>query len=416
MKRLSGIAVILILTYINCYSQNDWKPGYIISNSNDTVHGFIDNRDSKSNSKRCYFRKEESGEKEIFKPEDISGFRFINGKFFVSKTLPDGNPARRVFLEFVVHGKADIFHYKDDNDYYLIEKEGKLYELKNTSEIQRTEGTQLAGEKTVQHEKKEYIGVLNFLLYDARMQSEINNSTLDTRSLINIAKKYHERVCSGEQCIIYEKKSNIHVKLGLHFGETLNNFNFGDRMVTNYGISSFLGFRFKFENVFNYEEKISFSADITLHRFSKYELGKVKVEDAFLSYNPIVVYNNLEYILYSGSKLNVDLKVIALKVPITVDYSFSKGKVRPYISLGISNTFILSQNMDFIYREFFNSFKKSIPPNLILGFVGKAGTEFILKNTHSIYCDISMDYSQNSQTGAFLFTNRMFSFTTGYSF
>jgi hypothetical protein len=409
MKRLLSFAVIIILTVIDCLSQNDWKPGYIISNSNDTVHGFIDNRDSKSNSKRCYFRKEDSGEKELFKPEDISGFRFINGKFFISKTIPVEDSKRRVFLEFVVHGKADIFHYKDDDDYYFIEKEGKLFELKNTSEIQRTEATKLVSEKTVEHEKKEYIGVLNFLMYDAKMQSEINNSTLDTRSLINIAKKYHERVCSGEQCIVYEKKSNMHVKWGFHFGESMNSFNFGDRFATNYGISTFAGSRIKIENAFNWEENISFSADITFHRFSKYELHQI-------SYNSIVVYNNLEYTISPGSKLNVDLELTALKIPITVNYTFYRGKVRPYIGLGLSNTFILSQNKNFIYRDFYNSFKKSVPSNLILGLVGKIGSEFIFKNTQSIYFDISMDYSQNSQTGAFLFTNKLFSITTGYAF
>lgn len=408
MRRLILFA-ILILTVINCYSQNDWKPGYIISSLNDTVYGFIDNRDSKSNAKRCYFRKEESGNKEIFTPENISGFRFINGKFFISKSIPDGDSTRRVFLEFVVHGKADFFHYKDDADRFFIEKEGKLFELKNTTEIEKTDATEFVSSKTIAHEKKEYIGVLNYVMFDAKMQSDINNSTLDTKSLINISKEYHERVCSGEKCIIYEKKSKIHVKWGLHIGETMNNFNFGNRLLTNNVISSFIGFRFKFENVFNYEEKISFSADITLHKFSKYELHSI-------NYDNIVDYNNLEYNLYPGNKLNVDLKVTALKFPVTVNYTFSKGKVRPYIGLGISNTFVLSQNMNFNYKTFYEFFKKSVPSNLILGLVGRAGTEFMLKNSHSIYCTVDLDYSQNSQTGAGLFTNKMVSLSAGYFF
>jgi hypothetical protein len=409
MKRLLNFTLITILTVLNCYAQNDWKPGYIIENSGDTIYGFIDNRDSRSNSKRCYFLKEDLGEKKILEPKDISGFRFINGKFFVSKTIPSGDSTQRMFLEFIIHGKADIFHYKDDEDYFFIEKDGQMYRLKNTSETQKKDATTFEAEKIIEHEKKEYIGVLNFLMYDAKMQSEINNCTLATKSLLKVAKKYHERVCSGEQCIVYEKKSNMHVKWGLHFGEAINNFNFGDRFVTNYNITSFLGCRLKFENVLDWAENVSFSTDITFHKFSKYELHQI-------NYSAIVKYNNLVYTLYPGSKLNVDLKVIAIKVPITVNYLFSRGNVRPYVNLGISNTFILSQNKDFIYMDFNNFFKKSIPSYLLLGFVGRIGSEFILKNSHSIYCDINLDYSQNSGTGAFIFTNKMYSFSIGYAF
>jgi hypothetical protein len=402
MKRLLNYGLVLILTVLNCNAQNDWKPGYIIENSGDTIYGFIDNRDSKSISRRCYFRKEETGETKIFVPIDIAGFRFNDGKFFVSKIIESGDSTRRIFLEFIIHGKADIFHYKDEEDYYFIEKEGQMYSLKNTSENWKK------NMKEYKHEKKEYLGVLNVLMQDADMQPEINNCILGTRSLINLAKEYHERVCSGEQCIIYEKKEKIRVKWGLHFGESINTFNFGNRFVTNYSISSFLGCRLKFENVLDWAENISFSTDFTFQRFSKYELHEI-------NYTSIIKYNNTMYYLYTDDRLNVDLMTTVLKVPVAVNYIFSRGNVRPYISLGISNTFILSQNKDFVYLDFYNHFNKSIP-TFLLGLTGRAGVEFILKNKHSIYSEINSDYTQNAKTGAFLFSNKMYSLTIGYAF
>lgn len=410
MKRLLNFAFILMLNVLNCYAQNDWKPGYIIENSGDTIYGYIDNRDSRSSSKRCYFRKEESGEKKLFEPKDISGFRFINGKFFVSKTIESGDSTRKMFFEFILKGKADLFHYKDDEDYFFIEKEGQMYRLMNTSENQEINGVKY------ELEKKEYLHVLTMLMQDANMQPEISNTTLSANSLINIAKKYHNRICPDEQCIVYEKKNNIHVRWGLHFGESINSVNFGDKWVSNYGISSFLGCRIKFENVLDWAENVSFSTDITFHRFSKYELHAINYNLITSHYDYSIEYNNQKYNYNNDARLNVDLKVIALKVPITVNYFFSRGKVRPYVSLGISNTFILSQNKDFIYTVFYNYFNKSIPANLILGFVGRVGIEFMLKNDHSIYSDINLDNTKNSQNGGFILTNKMYSLTIGYAF
>lgn len=403
MKRITFFALSLILTVLNCNAQNNWKPGYIIENAGDTIYGFIDNRDSRSNSKQCYFRKEEQEETKTFEPKDISGFRFIDGKFFISKTVPSGDSTRRMFLEFIIHGQIDIFHYKDDGDYYFIEKDGQLFRLQNTSEIQKIDGI------LYEHEKKEYLGILNRVLQDADMRSEIDNSTLATKSLINVAKKYQELTCSDEQCIVYEKKDKIHVGWGLHFGKAVNTFNFGDRFVTNYNITSYIGCRFKFENVLDWAENVSFTTEITFQKFSKYELREI-------NYNELVFYNDQRYILNEGDKLNVDLKMTVLKVPITVNYVFSHRKVRPYINIGLSNAFVLAQNKDFIFSTFYTYFNKSVPIYSILGFVGRAGCEFGFKNGHSIYFDIDLDYTQNSKCAVLIFTNKMYSLTLGYAF
>lgn len=395
---------------MNCYSQNDWKPGYIIKNSGDTVFGLIDNRDSKTNSVHCYFRKDGLSETIIFGPKDIAGYRFNDGKFFISKDIPVEDSTRKIFLEFLIEGKVDVFHYQDDKSHFFIEKEGKLYELKNTTEIKEVKGTKYF------IDKREYVVTMNSLMQDANIQPIIYTSKLDSKSLIKVAKKYHERVCSDEQCIIYEKKNKpIHLNFGVQLGESMNRFNFGDELLSDFSLSSSIGCRLEFENVISYTENLSIQLDVTLQQFSKYNLKDI--------YNFTTLSYNGQYYTISNEKynedlqnLNVDLKVVVLKLPVVVNYTFSKGKIRPYLGIGISNNFVLSQNKDFVYLTFNNEYKQSIP-TYSLGILGRVGCKYALKNNHALYADLNIDYSQNLNINQFLkLTNNLYSLNIGYTF
>jgi len=234
--------------------------------------------------------------------------------------------------------------------------------------------------------------------------------------LIKVAKKYHERVCSDEQCIIYEKKIKpIHVNFGVQLGESMNRFNFGDELLSDYSLSSSIGCRLEFENVISYTENLSIQLDVTLQQFSKYNLKDI--------YNFTTLSYNGQYYTISNEKynenlqsLNVDLKVVVLKLPVVVNYTFSKGKIRPYLGIGISNNFVLSQNKDFVYLTFYNRYKQSIP-SYSLGFLGRTGCKYALKNNHAIYADLNVDYSQNLNANQFYkLTNNLYSLNIGYTF
>ena len=410
MKHFLILILFLGVAAMNCYSQNEWKPGYIIKNSGDTVFGLIDNRDSKSNSNHCYFRKDRLSETTIFGPKDINGYRFNDGKFFITKDIPAENSTRKMFLEFLIEGKVDVFHFQDDKSHFFVEKNGKLYELINTTEIKEVKGTKYS------IDRKEYLVVMNSLMQDANIQPIIYKSKLESKSLINVAKNYHERVCSKEQCIIYEKKIKpIHVNFGVQIGESMNRFNFGDELLSDYSLSSSIGCRLEFENIVGYAENLSVQMDFTLQQFSKYNLKDI--------YNfTTLTYNGQYYTIFNKKynedvqNINVDLKAVVFRLPVVVNYTFSKGKIRPYLGIGVSNNFVLSQNKDFVYLAFYNQYKQSIP-TYSLGFLGRAGCKYALKNNHTLYADLNIDYSQSLNTNQFLkLTNNLYSLNIGYTF
>jgi len=155
--------------------------------------------------------------------------------------------------------------------------------------------------------------------------------------------------------------------------------------------------------------------DFTLQQFSKYNLKDI--------YNfTTLTYNGQYYTIFNDKynedvqNINVDLKAVVFRLPVVVNYTFSKGKIRPYMGIGVSNNFVLSQNKDFVYLAFYNQYKQSIP-TYSLGFLGRAGCKYALKNNHTLYADLNIDYSQSLNTNQFLkLTNNLYSLNIGYTF
>ena len=192
--------LILIFATHTLISQTDFRPGYILTLSGDTIPGEIDYRGDLSMSKVCKF-KNNAGALSEYTPDDISGYRFIGSKYYESREVKRKN----VFLEFLIKGEVNIYYMRDEiGDHYFIDKANeKLVELPYE------EGLTYEGDKQVIYKSKEHIGLLNFYMQDAfeflpRIQSLGKPSH---RNLIKLAEDYHNTVCLDEACIIYEKST-----------------------------------------------------------------------------------------------------------------------------------------------------------------------------------------------------------------
>jgi hypothetical protein len=149
-----------------------------------------------------------------FYPDKIYGYRFIDGKYFISKKIEFENKQSVVFLEYLIKGKLDVYLFQDkegQNHYFVSTNVLPLMELKYSKEIIDIGG------KNVLHESKQPVGVLNYYTSDC---PDVKNEILkldepNHKKLINFAKKYHNLICKDEKCIIYEKKMPLKIKLNL---------------------------------------------------------------------------------------------------------------------------------------------------------------------------------------------------------
>lgn len=287
LKFAFRVLLILAITYQSVFSQTVFKPGYIISSPGDTLYGQIDYRGDYRMGNICSFRKNE--QVKDFSPGDIIGYRFLNGKYYISKKIN----GKQVFLEFLVSGKVNIYYLRDlSGDHFYIENEtSPLVEIPYTEKIVKD------GLKSYVYESKAHINFLKFYMPDApNLDDNIRAIKKPTpQTLTQLAEKYHYMVCDDEVCIVYNKKPPI-FKVSI---EAIG----GSFTLLNQPSSS----------------KITSVVFGLLTHFNAHRVN----EKLYLMTG-----------LLSTSIIENDIATRHLKIPFHLEYIYPKGIIKPRISLG----------------------------------------------------------------------------------
>ena len=221
------VFTFLISFSLLSFSQSDFRPGYVITNDDDTLTGFIDYRGDDYNSVNCYFRPTMEDSRILYAPGEIKSYKFLDGRLYVSKQVEIDKVMRDVFLEQLVKGRANLYalapgvvagrtdRYAHSTKLFFIETEEKgIQVLENTeSLISGKDGSGvLMDNQFVEYSKKyvkegnEYIGYLKLYFQDQfQLMDEVDRVEFNQNDLIDITTKYHELACPGEACIVYSK-------------------------------------------------------------------------------------------------------------------------------------------------------------------------------------------------------------------
>lgn len=272
------------------FAQQDFRPGYIIKNSGDTIHGEIDYRGDLLMSKVCRFKNSQN-EIEKFTPYDIFAFRFTNGKYYISKEV---DTCRR-FLEYLIKGEVNIYYSRDEegNHYFLDKADKQLQEIPYDEGIKTINGEQ------VYYKSRRHQGLLNYYMQDASgFESKIKSvSTPNHKSLIKLAEDYHNTVCEGEKCIIYDKavlKSKLFLEFSIGFSAYSEEVDLNEGKYAQYGVVGHIWLP-------SINEKLYFRTGVL---FSTLEL-----DDESVNY---------------------------YKIPCQLEYIYNKGLIRPRIAYGLN--------------------------------------------------------------------------------
>ena len=203
MKIKNRLLVSFVFISVCLNAQTFFKPGYVIKSVGDTLFGEVDYRGGNRMSKICTYRHNAKDSVRHFSPEEILGYRFPESKYYISKEV-DGE---KVFLEFLINGRMNVYYLKDERgeDHYYIEKDSLgLAEIPYEEGLRKREGQ---GQEYL-YTSTRHFGLLALYMQDAKgMQPEIMKlKKPDHNNLIALAKDYHNAVCNGDKCIIYEKK------------------------------------------------------------------------------------------------------------------------------------------------------------------------------------------------------------------
>lgn len=325
LRRFILLGLLISIGILN--AQTDFKPGYVIKATGDTVFGQIDYRGDLIMNGLCKFKNDNNTIKE-YSPDDIVAFRFLDSKYYVTKKINN----KKSFMEYLIKGKINIYYMRDENGghYYLDKEDTQL------TEIPYEEGIKYVDDKQIFYESKKHIGILNYYMQDApEIQSKIQSvKKPEHQTLIKLAEDYHNVVCDGEKCIIYEKEVPL-LKISITPFIGLAKYNGYDKLATEFG-----GYLYFWAP--RTSEKLFFKTGL--------------------------VYNKI-------SEDGTDLTVF--KIPIQLQYIFRAHKLQPHISGGIN--FFNTKLEDY----------KSISNSLSLN----AGLNYQISTKISIISSFNSDYT-----------------------
>lgn len=328
-------------------AQTDFRQGYIIKESGDTLYGQIDYRGDLLMGEVCRFRANDNSDEIKYSPTDIVAYRFNESKYFVSKEV---NGAK-VFMEFLFKGQINFYYLRNSTgDHYFLEKKNS-----QIVELPYQEGVKDVGDKIVYFETKKHIGILNYYLQDApNFQSRIAQTRKpEHRSLIKLAEDYHNKVCKDSTCIIYVKKTPW-IKVNVEI----------------------VGGILKYQNPEFKNNTNSFQTGILTH------IGMPRTSEKLYFRTGI---------LHSTLKENKVNKAI-FKIPIQLEYIYPKGIIRPIFAFGINmyspayhsvafmgganfridktHYFSLNYDIDFNPNETFQLLPKSfLSQSILIGYI-----------------------------------------------
>ena len=380
----TSTTVIFFFTFISlCFSQTNFRPGFIITNQQDTLHGNIDYRGDTRNMKTCRFKKDAGTEAVQYKPGEVHAYRFTDdGKFYISKYLDLEHVQDTVFVEYLLKGITDLYFYRKGlYNTYLLEKEnGELYELNNNKVEVKNNG------EVYLVENNKYLGILNYAFGDCKSLSrdEIYDTELSHKSLIKITKQYHDYVCEGERCIIYEKEVPV-LQVALMpiigysvSGLKLNSPDFsGLNLDKSFSPYLGLGLDWKLPRI---NEKFSLLTQFVLK--DDYYFGKTVTQ---VSSNYPDIYR--DYHLYSTNA----------SISLALKYTYPKGKIVPTFYAGGIRIFEIDQEFT-KWRERrlgskIETSKSNLSNNYQLdsqaGFILGAGVEFPVWDQHLFFSNLS---------------------------
>lgn len=381
--------ILILLSSVFAFGQNDFRKGYVVKLNNDTLFGLIDYRGNKENAKNCYFKESLNHTPTRFAPGEINAYGFENSNKYISSNLITDKQTDTVFLEHLIDAVVDLYYLRNNDSeelFYLSSPYHETDYLQNTSDKTKVEGI------TYEHENKEYITTLSrFFDNNTWIKPRLERLSYTQKSILNIVNDYNRVEYPDSMCVIHHRySSKPKFTWGLAIGGSvqwlraneymikeeswLKNSNFNTLFVPQIGIFARL-------NLPEIDERYSIQFDMTYNRFNAESHHQ----------NTLIVNPVISDVLIRRQGLDNSLQLF---------YLFPETKFRMQLHGGIFtnwffNTDYYLENKQLDYEgnvSYSYEYTKSPFQNIDLGFVIGAGTSFKCLNKELL---IDLSYKHN---------------------
>jgi hypothetical protein len=353
-----------------CFSQGDFRRGYVIKNNGDSLSGFVDYRIGTKSLKTAYFRASKKDATTKFTPEQIMVYGFRGDKRFESAQLP--GKEGKVFVEVLVKGQMSL--YRHGGTYY-VGKDSLIRLVKGEDRTLVTEKGNFV------KSQNSYAGVLNILLSDCQLQA--NATKLNENDLSAIIQNYNR--CKGTPGRVYKEavplwRINYQLLAGMNTSTLSGDF-----------------------------EKNAFRKDRSLMVGGGVDISFPKsIDRLFISfeanYNSYITHSYIETGSPQIRRTDYFIDASFIRIPFGIRYNFFHDHRTPYIKAG----FVKLINLNAELRQFEDIEKNSIVTSSEktfdlkrdggLGYWGSVGFGQVVRGHIKVFAEFRIEKS-NGFTG-----------------
>ncbi|MBN1924816.1 MAG: outer membrane beta-barrel protein [Prolixibacteraceae bacterium] len=310
----------MLTFYINVSAQICFYRGYIITNTNDTINGFISDNGELGNSSVCKFKENLKSKAIRYQPGEIKSYRFSEGKYYKSHEISVSDKKETVFVEVLLEDKVSLYSYwkKFEYTYFLVKENGDEVMLKEEMATLLNKNNQRYYSFVI----ASYKDSLDAAFAECSgIEPEIENLDYTAHDLMNITKEYINCTHNSDNPKGYEKDlTRSKLSFGLFTGAQISKINFLDSDIQSEYILSVPYGIFLNVPVSLLNERISFQFELYANRLD--------YNNAFFNLPPI--YKDITI----GSN--------QVSLPMMIKYSFLGKKFSPSIGIGKEFTFMFN--------------------------------------------------------------------------
>jgi len=315
MRGVKIILFFLLTGVVELQAQTNFVKGYYITNAQDTVHGYIEDRGEDRNYRICVFKQDFNSATVGFLPKDISGFALENKEFYEAHTFKN-REGEELYGFFKVLLVSDLSLLQYRSRFFARRGHGEPVEVSKQEEL--VEGAV----------KRNYVGLgtLRAFIKDCPQVAEdvLKKKPNNGKSYKATFEAYY--ACSGSAWSATQPvRIKPHFEFGLLGSAGVTNLKWGGKLSdVNMGSQTTYGGG-AFASVFlpKVDERFRVVIEALYTRYKNYTYFPVATDNT----------NNDLYVDYS-----------ALKLPLLGRFG---GRIY-FFELGVQNQFIFSQ--DFRWR------------------------------------------------------------------
>lgn len=333
--RLAFYLSLFFLALDACIAQSNFHSGYIVTNHSDTLNGLVDNRTETKNGRFIHFKNDSTAEIVKYEPTDLMAYGFDDNKMYKSTKIRSDSSEVMVFMELLVKGTINLYHYKDDGRFY-VEKGGH-----STKALYQTEIKVMHEGRYYIKKRKDYLGVLRFLMSDcAATGKSIDRIQLERRQLMELVNNYNE--CGLNEESFQTKRTFLLIRKGILAGGQTTKINF---------IASI--------PYYAYLANANFSTDIQpfggvfVNTTFPWITQKVSLQ-AEAQFAKAHYYSDSERVKLQGTLTihdEITIDMAYFRFPVFLRYTYPKGKYRPYFQAGATFDIVTRKDVYMIHEE-----------------------------------------------------------------